>query len=61
MSKYRLSHSSIYIEGSDVPKNKFGITCKFIDNGAYIEASIECVQYADSSRLNRIVFEGLSR
>jgi cell filamentation protein len=34
---------------------------KSIDNGAYIEASIECVQYADSSRLNRIVFEGLSR
>ena len=30
-----------------------------IDNGAYIEASIECVQYADSSRLERIVFEGL--
>ena len=30
-----------------------------IDNGAYIEASIECVQYADSSRLEKIVFEGL--
>ena len=32
-----------------------------IDNGAYIEASIECVQYADSSRLERIVFEGLRK
>jgi len=31
-----------------------------IDNGAYIEASIECVQYADSSRLEGIVFEGLN-
>ena len=32
-----------------------------IDNGAYIEASIECVQYADSSLLERIVFLGLRR
>ena len=31
-----------------------------IDNGAYIEASIECVQYADSSKLEEIIFEGLS-
>jgi hypothetical protein len=38
MSKYRLSHSSIYIE-----------------------ASIECIQYADSSKLSRIVFEGLEK
>jgi len=30
-----------------------------IDNGAYIEASIECVQYADSSKLEEIVFKGL--
>jgi len=30
-----------------------------IDNGAYINASIEAVQYADSSLLERIVFEGL--
>lgn len=32
-----------------------------IDNGAYIEASIECVQYADSSRLSGIVFNGLEK
>ena len=32
-----------------------------IDNGAYIEASIECVQYADSSRLERIIFDGLRK
>ncbi len=32
-----------------------------IDNGAYIEASIECVQYADSSRLEKIVFDGLEK
>jgi len=32
-----------------------------IDNGAYIEASIECVQYADSSLLEGIVFSGLRR
>ena len=32
-----------------------------IDNEAYIEASIECVQYADSSLLEGIIFEGLSR
>lgn len=32
-----------------------------IDNGAYIEASIECVQYADSSGLEKIVFEGLKK
>jgi cell filamentation protein len=30
-----------------------------IENEAYIEASIECVQYADSSRLGEIVLEGL--
>ena len=32
-----------------------------IDNGAYIEASIECVQYADSSGLEEIVFDGLNK
>ncbi|HIP52286.1 MAG TPA: cell filamentation protein Fic [Campylobacterales bacterium] len=32
-----------------------------IDNGAYIEASIECVQYADSSLLDGIIFEGLCK
>ena len=30
-----------------------------IDNGEYIKASIECVQYADSSLLEGIIFEGL--
>ncbi|CAA6822412.1 MAG: Cell filamentation protein Fic [uncultured Sulfurovum sp.] len=32
-----------------------------IDNGAYIEASIECVQYADSSGLERIILEGIKK
>jgi len=32
-----------------------------IDNGDYIEASVVCVQYADSSLLEGIVFEGLRR
>ena len=32
-----------------------------IDNGAYIEASIECVQYADSALLEEIIFEGLNK
>ena len=32
-----------------------------IDNGAYIQASIECVQYADSSQLSKIIFEGLGK
>jgi cell filamentation protein len=30
-----------------------------IDNGAYIDASITCVQYADSSLLEKIIFNGL--
>ncbi len=30
-----------------------------IENGAYIEASIECVQYADSSQLEEIILGGL--
>lgn len=30
-----------------------------IDNGAYIEASIVCVQYADSSLLEKIIYNGL--
>ena len=32
-----------------------------IDNGAYIDASIACVQYADASLLESILFCGLSR
>jgi len=32
-----------------------------IDNGAYIDASIACVQYADVSLLEKIVFEGLGK
>ena len=32
-----------------------------IDNGAYIEASIACVQYADNVLLEKIVFDGLRR
>ena len=31
-----------------------------IDNGAYIDTSIACVQYADSSFLEKIIFNGLS-
>jgi cell filamentation protein len=30
-----------------------------VDNGAYIEASIACVQYADCSLLEKIVYDGL--
>ena len=30
-----------------------------IDNGAYIDASIACVQYADSGLLEKIIFNGL--
>jgi len=30
-----------------------------IDNGAYIDASIACVQYADSALLEKIIFDGL--
>lgn len=30
-----------------------------VDNGAYIEASIACVQYADTSLLESIIFGGL--
>ncbi len=102
--KYQLSKSSIYIEGTDIPKNRLNIDVSediheaenilleeaykkvpqqltqntilnetyfinlhkktidysgAIDNGAYINASIEAVQYADSSLLEKIVFEGL--
>jgi len=31
-----------------------------IDNGKYIEASIECVQYADTSKLEKIILNGLN-
>lgn len=31
-----------------------------IDNNKYIEASIDCVQLADSTKLQKIIFEGLS-
>ena len=33
----------------------------FIDNGQYIEASIECVQFADTKKMEKIIIEGLSR
>ena len=32
-----------------------------IANGEYIEASIECVQYADTSKLEKIIFNGLEK
>ena len=32
-----------------------------ISNGKYIEASIECVQYADTSKLEKIIFNGLEK
>jgi len=32
-----------------------------ITNGEYIEASIECVQYADTSKLENIIFNGLEK
>ena len=32
-----------------------------INNEAYIKASIECVQYADSSLLEQIIFDGLTK
>jgi len=32
-----------------------------IANGKYIEASIECVQYADTSKLENIIFNGLEK
>lgn len=31
-----------------------------IDNGKYIDASIECVQYADTSKLEEIIYNGLT-
>jgi cell filamentation protein len=30
-----------------------------IENGNYIEASIDCVQYADNTKMNNIIFNGL--
>ena len=32
-----------------------------IANGKYIEASIECVHYADTSKLEKIIFNGLEK
>jgi cell filamentation protein len=32
-----------------------------IDDGKYIEASIDCVQYADTSKMEDIIFNGLSQ
>ena len=31
-----------------------------IDDGKYIEASIDCVQYADTTKMEEIIFNGLS-
>ena len=31
-----------------------------IENGNYIEASIDCVQYADNSKMNNIIYNGLT-
>ena len=32
-----------------------------IDNGLYIEASIDCVQYADTTKLETIILKGLTK
>lgn len=32
----------------------------YIDEGKYIEASIDCVQYADTSKMEEIIHRGLS-
>jgi cell filamentation protein len=32
-----------------------------IDDGKYIEASIDCVQYADTTKMENIIFNGLSQ
>ena len=32
-----------------------------IDNGAYIDASIACVEYADVTLLEKIIFDGIER
>jgi len=32
-----------------------------VDNNAYIEASIFCVQYADSSKMEEIIENGLTK
>lgn len=82
MSKYQLDNSPIYVDGTDIPKNKLEISdseliheielnllteayeqfsSQLNNKTTLIKASIECVQYADSSKLEKIIFNGLEK
>ncbi|MEA3499108.1 MAG: hypothetical protein U9R16_08625 [Campylobacterota bacterium] len=55
-SKYKNESSSIYIDGTDVPKNKFNLT-----NSTQIRYAIDCVQYADESGFEKTILNGLNK
>jgi cell filamentation protein len=57
-SKYRLESSDIYLPGTDVPKNRAGIT--ETESLHEVERElIDCVQLADCSKLETIILKGL--
>lgn len=71
MSKYQLQKSSIYYPDTDVPVNKIGIKDRekvhlieknLLDSSKeYIDASIQCVQFADASDMEHTILNGLQK
>ena len=62
MSKYQFQESDIYLPGTDIPRNRLGITeADLLHENAYIQASIACVRAADNSMLRQIILDGLNK
>lgn len=73
VSKYQFQQSLTYQPNTDIPINKLGITDAHapIDYEAtlathekpnlYIQAAIDCVQLADTRKLQNIILNGLQK
>ncbi len=69
MSKYHFTESEIYLPGTGAgvhaspqpTRNSEALKEGPSGLNAYIEASILCVQRADSSKLRQIILQGLER
>jgi hypothetical protein len=65
VSKYQFQESDIYLAGTDIPRNRLGITEADLlhedETNACIHASIACVRAADNSMLRQIILDGLDK
>ena len=68
MSKYQFNASDIYLPGTDIPKNRLGITKArpvAWDRATLLQqvyqTSIACVQQADSRMLQQTISQGMNK